>query len=117
MELSIKLAWGKEYGEVTARFDCGKCGRRIRNVQDGYVEFLAGTPRIRCRRKRCAGKEYRSGQLWLGLDLLLESLLLGLGVKGVTIRPSVYIPIGGSLSRSDWVWLKKPARKPRPRGL
>ena len=107
--LSIKLAWGEKYGEVTARFDCGKCGQRIRNVQDGYVEFLAGTPRIRCRRKKCTKEEYRPGQLWLGLDLLLESLLLGLGVKGVTIRPSLYVPIGGSVSMSDWIEMK-PAR-------
>ncbi len=113
--LSIKLAWGKKYGEVRARFDCAKCGQQIRNVQDGYVEFLAGTPRIRCRRKKCTEEDYRSGQPWLGLDLLLESLLLGLGVKGVTIRPPFHIPIAGSLSKSDWVWLKKPARKPRRR--
>jgi len=112
--LSIKLVWGKKYGEVTARFDCAKCGQQIRNVHDGYVEFLAGTPQIHCRRKLCVEKDYHSGLLWLNLDLLLESLLLGLGVKGVTIRPSIYVPLGGSVSMSDWIEMK-PGRKPRRR--
>lgn len=111
MPIEMNLSWGKKYGEIITGFDCGKCGRRIRSLQDGYVEFLAGTPRLRCRRKRCAGKDYRSGQLWLDLAVLLEGLLLGLGVRGVTIKPSKYVPVAGSVSRSEWEFINRPRQK------
>jgi len=107
MNIPLQINWGEKYGEITAGFDCGKCGKRIRSLEDGYIEFLAGTPQLRCRRKRCAGKDYRSGGLWLDLAVLLEGLLLGLGVKGVTIKPSEYVPIAGSVSKSEWVPIKK----------
>jgi len=49
------------------------------------------------------------------LDLLLESLLLGLGVRGVTIKPSEYIPVAGSVSKSEWVPIKRPGSKRKPK--
>ncbi len=120
MKLEIQLKWGEKYGEITAGFDCGKCGRRIRTVHDGYIDLLSEPPQICCRRKLCARKDFRyawqaSGGLWLELELLLESLLLGLGVRGVTIKPSEYIPVAGSVSKSEWVSINRPGSKRKPK--
>jgi len=57
--------------------------------------------------------------LWLDLAVLLEGLLLGLGVRGVTIKPSEYVPVAGSVSKSEWEFInrsgskkKKPKKSP-----
>ena len=120
MKLEIQLKWGEKYGEITAGFDCGKCGRRIRDVHDGRVDLTAGMPRLRCLRKRCARQDFRyawqaTGGMWMPLTVFLESLLLSLGVRGVTIKPSEYIPVAGSVSKSEWVPINRPGSKRKPK--